>query len=44
MSETTAEETYVFPENSNNALCSGMMSMLGHPAQRQDVDPTAPYG
>lgn len=22
MSETTAEKTYVFPENSNNALCS----------------------
>lgn len=42
MSETTTERTYVFPENGNsNALCSGMMSMLGQLAQRQGVDPTA---
>lgn len=41
MSETT-EKTYVFPESGNsNAMCSGMMSMIGQLAQRQGIDPTA---
>lgn len=42
MSETTGGTTYVFPENGgggNNAMCAGIMSMLGAMAQKQGVDP-----
>lgn len=43
MSETTNGTTYVFPENSGNgnAMCSGIMNMLGAMAQKQGMDPTA---
>lgn len=38
MSESMTEKTIVFPESGGNAMCAGLMSMLG---QQKSIDPMA---